>query len=70
MQEIWKDIKGFEGLYEVSDFGNVRNKKTKKSISIDASNSYAKITISKNRKYFKKYVHRVVYESHLGPLVS
>lgn len=70
MQEIWKDIKCFEGLYEVSNFGNVRNKKTKKSISIDASNSYAKITISKSRKYFKKYVHRVVYESHIGPLVE
>ena len=25
MQEIWKDIKGFEGSYQVSDLGNVRS---------------------------------------------
>lgn len=24
-QEIWKDIKGFEGSYEISNFGNVRS---------------------------------------------
>ena len=23
MEEIWKDIDGFEGLYQVSNFGNV-----------------------------------------------
>ena len=22
--EIWKDIKGYEGLYQVSNFGNVK----------------------------------------------
>lgn len=26
MKEIWKDIEGYEGLYEVSNFGNVRSK--------------------------------------------
>ena len=25
MQEIWKDIKGYEGLYQVSNLGNVRS---------------------------------------------
>jgi hypothetical protein len=25
MEEIWKEIKGYEGLYEVSNFGNVRS---------------------------------------------
>lgn len=24
MKEIWKDIKGYEGLYQVSNLGNVR----------------------------------------------
>lgn len=70
MQEIWKDIKGFEGLYEVSDFGNIRNKKTKKIFIPDVTNSYAKVALSKNNTRIKKYVHRVVYESHIGPLVE
>lgn len=25
MTEIWKSIQGYEGLYEVSNFGNVRS---------------------------------------------
>lgn len=31
-KEIWKDIAGYEGLYEVSNFGNVKNAKTQKNI--------------------------------------
>ena len=25
MKEVWKDIKGYEGLYQVSTLGNVRS---------------------------------------------
>ena len=25
MQEIWKDVTGYEGLYQVSNFGNVKS---------------------------------------------
>ena len=70
MQEKWKDVKGFEGLYEVSDFGNVRNKKTKHLFKVDVTNSYAKVALSKEGKRLKRYVHRIVFESHLGPLVE
>lgn len=27
--EVWKDVVGYEGLYQVSNLGNVRNKKQK-----------------------------------------
>ena len=27
MQEIWKDIKGYEGLYQISNLGNVKSLK-------------------------------------------
>ena len=30
MKEIWKDIKGYEGLYQVSNLGNVKKIKNKK----------------------------------------
>ena len=30
MEEIWKDIEGYEGLYQVSDFGRVRSLDRKK----------------------------------------
>lgn len=29
MEEIWKDIKGFEGTYQISNYGNVRSKERK-----------------------------------------
>ena len=29
MREIWKDIKGYEGLYEISDSGRIRNSRGK-----------------------------------------
>ncbi len=25
MEEIWKDIKGFEGTYQISNFGRVKS---------------------------------------------
>ena len=25
MEEIWKDVKGFEGLYSISNFGKVKS---------------------------------------------
>jgi len=30
MQEIWKDIKGYEGYYQISNFGNVKSLKRKR----------------------------------------
>ena len=27
MKEVWKDIKGYEGFYQISNFGNVRSLK-------------------------------------------
>lgn len=29
MQEIWKDIKGYEGYYQISNLGRVKNRKGK-----------------------------------------
>lgn len=31
MTEIWKDVVGYEGIYEVSNYGNVRTHKDKRS---------------------------------------
>ena len=35
MEIIWKDIKGFEGYYKVSNMGNVVNVKTQQEIGFD-----------------------------------
>lgn len=62
MKEVWKDIKikGYE-RYEVSDKGNVRNKKTKRLIKpqIDKG-GYIRLTLWKGKIKKKQFVHRLV----------
>lgn len=61
MEEIWKDIKGYEGLYKISNFGNVKslNIKRNKKLSMNRC-GYLFVNLSKNdvRKNF--LVHRLV----------
>lgn len=70
MKEIWKDIKGYEGLYQVSNLGRVkalekkcingRVNKEKVLKSNEDNMGYKYIGLTKNliRKYYK--VHRLV----------
>lgn len=44
MGEIWKPVKGFEGRYEVSNFGKVKNCKSGRFIGSDA-NGYLRVVI-------------------------
>lgn len=64
-QEIWKEIEGFEGLYSVSNLGNVKNNKTNKKISIyNMKNNKTKSLISKVSLKSKKYgLAKIVYKT-------
>lgn len=66
MKEIWKNIKNYEGLYEVSDLGNVRNAKTKKQLYYSTSNNgYLRVGLfNKKRKMFS--IHRLVAEAFIS----
>jgi len=74
--EIWKDVVGYEGLYQVSNLGNVkslpRNGTVNNEKILSPRNNgigYLKVTLSnKSRSY--KYVHILVAESFLGYNVS
>ncbi len=52
VKEIWKDIKGFEGFYQVSNLGNIR--------SLDR---YCNCGIKNQKRIFKKGIIRV---THIG----
>lgn len=58
--EIWKDIEGYEDLYEVSDEGNVRNKKTGRILKPGKKNDYKFVGLFKNGKSKYRLVHRLV----------
>ena len=64
--EIWKDIEGYEGLYQVSNFGQIRALNYRKQhISqvvkqgVDA-HGYYKIRLSQNGRRTEYKVHRLV----------
>jgi hypothetical protein len=68
MEEIWKDIKEYEGEYEVSNFGRVKSKKHNKEIilkgGIDLS-GYHIVSLSFNTKQTTKTIHRLVAEAFI-----
>lgn len=59
--EIWKPVKGYEGIYEISNLGNVRNLTTdtfkKSSKRIDG---YYVVTLYKEGKQNTFLLHRLV----------
>lgn len=68
--EIWKDIKDFEGMYQVSNLGRVKSfKKDKiKGIVMNLNKSkagYVRAGLFKNSKSHTKKVHRLVAEAFI-----
>ena len=59
--EIWKDIEGYEGRYQVSAWGRVRNAQTGDVITPYKNHKgYLKVTLSKDRVRGKFRVNRLV----------
>ena len=68
MEEIWKDISGYESLYQVSNFGRVRNKNglvmsLNKNRSGPNYRYMVQLSKQKNKKSF--LVHRLVAEAFI-----
>lgn len=83
MEEIWKDIKEFEGLYEVSNLGRVKSlqrlvrdcngmrmRMRKERILKDYKDThgYHRITLLKNGKRKQFSIHRLVFEAFNGEI--
>ena len=75
MEEIWKDISGYEGLYQVSNYGNIKSLPKKKGYSIAKNpiiikpfincNGYLLATLCKNNNQKHFQVHRLVAEAFI-----
>lgn len=78
--EVWKDIVGYEGLYQVSNLGRVKSLKRKVyagrnrmrwqyerilSNNKTNGNGYIVVSLNKESKSKNKYVHRLVAEAFL-----
>lgn len=61
MIEIWRDIKDYEGLYQVSNFGRVRNSRTGRLLKQHSNNKgYLQVRLYKNSIIKTFLVHRLV----------
>ena len=61
MREIWKDIPGFEGLYQVSNHGNILSVKRNKYRKIRKDKwGYSIVGLNKDGGQKQLFVHRLV----------
>lgn len=70
--EEWKDITGYEGLYQVSTLGNVRSydkivgcRGGKILAPTRSGNGYVKVMLTKNKTRRDRNVHRLVAEAFI-----
>lgn len=68
MTEEWRDIEGFDGVYQISSLGRVRSFKTGKERFLKGSvynTGYKTITLRHNGKDCQKLLHRLVAETFI-----
>lgn len=66
-QEQRRDIPGYEGLYRVSDQGNVWTIKNKRTLGQNINNTYLRVQLSKNGIWKRYQVHTLVMLAFVGP---
>lgn len=68
-KEVWKPIKGYEGIYEVSNFGRIRNIHFGWDRKIYKSKlGYHSVVLCKENKIKRFAVHRLVYQAFVGEI--
>lgn len=66
--EEWRDIKGYEGKYQISNLGRVRSIRIRAYTEKD--NGYRYVTLNKNGANHNFFIHRLVAEAFLGEIPS
>lgn len=73
IEEVWKPVVGYEGLYEVSNLGRVKSlpkkgfkKEAIRKTGMDVRNGYVTVILRKNNIPYTKRVHSLVVEAFLG----
>lgn len=73
MEEVWKDVVGYEGLYKVSNLGRVKTlqkqvgrKEPEKILTpSEIWTGYLRLGLRKNGKTKNTYVHRIVAQAFI-----
>lgn len=65
MEEVWLPVVNFEGLYEISNLGNIKNSRGKLMKQFNR-NGYKRVELWKNKTKYRKSVHVLVGEAFLS----
>lgn len=65
MQEEWRDVVGFDGLYQISNFGKVKRKNKKHTLKPTKKDGYDTVTLCVNGKRRYLSVHRLVAQAFI-----
>lgn len=82
--EIWKALIGFENLYEISNYGNIKSlsRKIDKKLNSQGNFSerilkerintagYNEVILTKDKLTYRKSIHRLVFAHFNGDLIS
>lgn len=81
MEEVWKDIPGYEGLYQASNMGNVKvlerswiagngskHHRESQPVKKVLVKDYHCVTLRKNNKAKLRSVQRIIWETFNGPI--
>ena len=64
MEEIWKNVKGFENVYQISNFGNLKSFKKDKNgkilSQVNKKNGYFSVILTSKKKILHTRIHRLV----------
>ena len=64
MKEIWKDIKDYEGLYQVSNLGNIKSLRFNRNLKINKTrNARNSITLCKFNKVKSFLIYNLVWDA-------
>lgn len=72
MTEIWKDVVGYEGLYQVSNTGKIKSLKLNREVFKNRivkgkgnKDGYVHCLLMKNGKVKQKYLHKLIAEAFI-----
>ena len=66
MKEVWKDIEGYEGLYQISNLGRVKRVTTGRILKGGKDRGgYLIVSLYKNNIESKKLIHRLVAQAFI-----
>ncbi|MDT0745464.1 NUMOD4 motif-containing HNH endonuclease [Mammaliicoccus sciuri] len=73
---IFKDIKGYEGRYQINEYGEVKSLERRKGAIVcyekvlkpENNRGYLRVTLSKDNKTKRFLVHRLVYQTFMGEI--